>query len=327
MTLNSRTPTISPKTALAARAMMAMALVTLPLAAAASAQNNQPMPVPQNNDDDPVLTTVFAPQPPALEGLAEGPAVEGFISARQGNRVEVTSPNGVATVVTITEETSIKARGGFLGLGRETLTAASLYNGLPVEIATREWDGGLVAEDVRFSGSDLETAQMIASGTNQRFTRNETMIEENTIATEELRGRFGDIDQYNVKSTTNVYFDTGRASISPQARTELCNAAAEAQRIDNALLLVVGYTDSTGSQEINQALSEKRAGAVVNFLQQQCGWAAYRMLTPTGMSESNPVADNTTAYGKAQNRRVAVNVLVSKSVDGYEDSSGQTARR
>lgn len=332
MTLISLTPKTSPRAFAASKPLMAVAfaslsLASLPLASAASAQNNRPVPVPQQNDDNSVLTTVYAPQPPALEGLAEGPAIEGFISARQGNRVEVTAVDGTATIVTITGETSIKARGGFLGLGRETLTAASLYNGLPVEIATRQWDGGLVAEDVRFSGSDLETAQMIASGTNQRFTRNESMIEENTIATEELRGRFGDIDQYNVKSTTNVYFDTGRATLSPRARTELCSAAAEANRIDNALLLVVGYTDSTGSQELNQALSEKRAGAVVNFLQQECGWAPYRMLTPTGMSESNPVADNTTAYGKAQNRRVAVNVLVSKSVDGYDDASGQTARR
>lgn len=316
MTMISKTP----------RMLTAFAALTLPFAGAAYAQSVQP--VPATNGDTEVLTTVYAPEPPALEGLAEGPSIEGFISARKGNRIQVTTATGDTSIVTITEETTIKARGGFLGLGRETLTAASLFNGLPVEIATREWDGGLVAQDVRFSGSDLETAQMIASGTNQRFAQNEASIEENTLATEELRGRFGDIDQYNVKSTTNVYFDSGRSSLSSQARTELCNAAAQAEATDNALLLVVGYTDSTGSQELNQALSEKRAGNVVNFLQQQCGWAPYRMLTPTGMSESNPAADNTTAYGKAQNRRVAVNVLVSKSVDGYgEDDQGRTARR
>ena len=86
--------------------------------------------------------------------------------------------------------------------------------------------------------------------------------------------------------------------------------------MDNALLLVVGYTDSTGSQAVNQRLSEQRAASVVNYLQQQCGWAPYRMLTPTGMASADPAADNSTAYGKAQNRRVTVNVLVSKSLDG-----------
>ena len=63
-------------------------------------------------------------------------------------------------------------------------------------------------------------------------------------------------------------------------------------------------------------LSEKRASRVVNHLQQACGWKPYRMLTPTGMAEADPLADNETVEGKAQNRRVAVNILVSKAVDG-----------
>ncbi|MGB5779133.1 MAG: OmpA family protein, partial [Allopontixanthobacter sediminis] len=131
-----------------------------------------------------------------------------------------------------------------------------------------------------------------------------------------LRGRMGDIDKYNIKGTTNVNFDTGKAVLSEQGKADLCAAASQAEAMDNALMLVVGYTDSTGSQEFNQELSEKRASRVVNYLQQACGWKPYRMLTPTGMAEADPLADNETAYGKAQNRRVAVNILVSKSVDG-----------
>ena len=57
-------------------------------------------------------------------------------------------------------------------------------------------------------------------------------------------------------------------------------------------MLVLGYTDSTGSEEVNQQLSEKRASRVVNYLQQACGWKPYRMLTPTGMAEADPLADN-----------------------------------
>src|SRR3546814_15355483 len=94
-----------------------------------------------------------------------------------------------------------------------------------------------------------------------------------------------------------------------QAKADLCAAASEAEGMDNALLLVVGYTDSTGSQELNQALSEKRAGGVVNYLQQACGWKPYRMLTPTGMAEADPTASNDTVEGKAQSRRVAVNKI------------------
>ncbi len=287
------------------------------LAAPVFGVSAQPMPVPgPAQTDSNVLTTVYAPTPPALEGLTEGPEIEGFISARNGNRIQVTAEDGATTIVTITDETSIAARGGFLGLGRDTLGADALLNGLPVEVRTRQWDGGLVASRVRFSNDNLATANMIRSGTSQRFAENEMAIEENAQATEALRGRFGAIDQYNIRGTTNVYFDTGRANLSPSARNQLCDAAAQAEQNDNALLLVVGYTDSTGSQEVNQRLSERRASSVVNFLQQQCGWAPYRMLTPTGMAEADPAADNTTAYGKSQNRRVAVNVLVSKSAEG-----------
>jgi outer membrane protein OmpA-like peptidoglycan-associated protein len=156
---------------------------------------------------------------------------------------------------------------------------------------------------------------MIHTATAQRFSEHDAAIAQNAAATENLRGHVGDIDQYNVKGTTNVNFDTGKAALSSQAKNDLCATAAKAEGMDNALLLVVGYTDSTGSQELNQRLSEKRASSVVNYLQQACGWKPYRMLTPTGMSEADPVASNDTVDGKAQNRRVAVNILVSKGLD------------
>lgn len=266
---------------------------------------------------------VIGSLPTDLEGLAEGPELEGFVSSRRGNTVEVTGENGQTTAVLLAPTTDIRARGGFLGLSRTSLGADALLNGIPVSVETVQWEGGLVASRVRFSNEDLETAQMIASGTNQRFSANEMAIDENTAATEAnaaaaeaLRGRVANIDQYNVYGSTNVYFDTGRWNLSSQAEADLCRAAAEANETENALLLVVGYTDDVGDRDFNQVLSERRAGRVVNYLQQECGWQPWRMLSPTGMAESDPAADNTTAAGRAQNRRVSVNILVSKAVDG-----------
>ena len=271
--------------------------------------------------DDGVLVTG---SPPAdLSGFPVGPEIEGFVSARAGNKVEVTEANGNSSMVTIGEGTEIKASGGFLGLARDQLGMDQLLNGIPVRVETVQWGSGLVASKVRLKASALKTAQIVQSGTQQKFAQQGAAIGENKLATERnaqaaeaLRGRFGDIDKYNVKGTTNVYFDTGKYSLSPTSRTELCEAAQEADAMDNALLLVVGYTDSTGSYEINQELSERRAGRVVNYLQQQCGWKPYRMLAPSGFADSDPTADNSTVEGRAQNRRVAVNVLVSKSVEG-----------
>ena len=191
-----------------------------------------------------------------------------------------------------------------------------LLNGLPVSVQTVVFGEGLVASRVRFTDDDLETAAMIRGATAQRFAEHDVAIEENAAATEALRGRVGDIDQYNIRGTTNVYFDTGRWQLTPASQAELCEAAREAGAMNNALLLVVGYTDNVGDQEFNQTLSERRAGRVVNHLQQDCRWAPYRMLTPAGMAESDPLADNTTPAGRAQNRRVAVHIMVSKAVEG-----------
>jgi len=260
------------------------------------------------NGADPSID-VNAYPPADLADMPAGPEVEGFISARKEQKLLVTTPGGTKTAVFLSDGTKIKSSGGFLGASSKKLAADSLLNGLPVTIKTVQWGEGLVASQIALKTKDLKTASMIRNATDQRF-------EEQAAATEALRGRVADIDQYNVKSTTSVNFDTGKAVLSEQAKSDLCTAASEAEATDNALLLVVGYTDSTGSQEYNQVLSEKRAARVVNYLQQACGWKPYRMLTPTGMAEADPAADNDSAEGKAQNRRVAVNVLVSKGLDG-----------
>ena len=246
---------------------------------------------------------------PDLATAPEGPEIEGIISARSDNRLQVTTEDGARTVIALADTTRIKASKGFLGLGRETLAADALLNGLPVSVETVQAGGELVASQIQLRNSDLKTANMIHNGTAQGFA-------EQTAATEALRGRMGDIDQYNVKGTTNVNFDTGKAVLSERGKADLCATAQAAESMDNALLLVVGYTDSTGSDELNQELSEKRAGRVVNYIQQHCGWKPYRMLTPTGMAKADPLASNDTPQGKAQNRRVAVNILVSKGLDG-----------
>ncbi|MEO0464830.1 MAG: OmpA family protein [Pseudomonadota bacterium] len=306
---------------LKSRVAISAALIALVSPAALVAQNSDMQPVrvsdamkQMEQRGEPI--TVTGDIPTDLEGLPQGPDVEGFVSARQGQRVQVTQVGGQQTIVAVGPATEIKASGGFLGLARDALTADQLVNGIPVKIETVEWNNRLIATEVRMKAKDLKTARMIQTGTDQRFGMNEAGIAKNEAATEALRGRFGDIDKYNLAATTNVYFDTGKYSLSPEARSTLCAAAQQAQANENALILVVGYTDSTGSYEINQELSEKRAGRVTNFLQQQCGWKPYRMLTPTGMATADPAADNATPEGKAQNRRVAVNVLVSKSLDG-----------
>jgi OmpA-OmpF porin, OOP family len=277
-----------------------IAMLTIPAAASLSAQ--------QQNAADPNII-VEGELAPDLTAMTEGPEIKGIITARKGDKMKVTSADGNSQVIFINETTKIKGGGGLFGGSRNKLDANSLLNGLPVTVKTMQAGPVLLASQVSLKKGDLKTANMIRNGTAQGFA-------EQTAATAALRSRMGDIDNYNIKGTTNVYFDTGKAALSAQAKEELCSTASEAEATSNALMLVVGYTDSVGSDEYNQTLSEKRASSVINYLQQACRWKPYRMLTPTGMAESDPLADNSTAEGKAQNRRVSVNILVSKSVDG-----------
>lgn len=280
-------------------ALALCALATLSVSGGLSAQ--------AQDQTNPAITVVGTP-PADIATLPAGPDVKGIIVARSGNKIKVTATDGTSTVIGLTDLTRVRASGGLFG-GKGKFTVDSLLNGLPVTVKTRQAPDGLWASQVSFKASDHKTALMIQQGTAQSFA-------DQSAQTDALRSRMGDIDKYNIKSTTNVYFDTGKWALSPAAKYELCTAAAQAEQNDNALLLVVGYTDSVGSEEYNQTLSEKRAGAVINYLQQACRWKPYRMLTPTGMAASDPLADNSTPEGRAQNRRVSVNVLVSKSLDG-----------
>ncbi len=291
----------SPKITL----MLASLAILVP--SSISAQQETPQTEKENIivSGQPEAPVAAAPDAPA----GKGPDVKGIISARSGDKLQITAEDGTNSVITINDATKIKAGNGIFGIGRKSLAGNQLLNGIPVTVKTLQSGGDLVARQITLRSTDLRTANMIHNGTAQGFAKQ-------TAATEALRGRMGDIDQYNIKGTTNVNFDTGKAVLSAQDKAQLCATATTAEGMKNALLLVVGYTDSTGGDDLNQRLSEKRASRVVNYIQQNCGWKPYRMLTPTGMSKADPLADNRTAEGKAQNRRVAVNILVSKGLDG-----------
>src|SRR5690606_9163552 len=103
---------------------------------------------PQNPSEGEVLTTVYPAESSDPSELAEGPEIEGIISARDGDTLQVTTADGSRTNVAIAETTRIRARGGFLGLERDELAATSLVNGLPVSVETLQDSGRLLASRI-----------------------------------------------------------------------------------------------------------------------------------------------------------------------------------
>jgi outer membrane protein OmpA-like peptidoglycan-associated protein len=115
------------------------------------------------------------------------------------------------------------------------------------------------------------------------------------------------LEEGQVLSFDNIYFDSGSANIKPESYYVLDNVVEILNANPNARVQIAGHTDSDGSTSYNQTLSEQRATSVFNYLVQRGVPAS--MLTTVGFGESMPVVPNTSASNKAMNRRIEFTVL------------------
>jgi outer membrane protein OmpA-like peptidoglycan-associated protein len=139
---------------------------------------------------------------------------------------------------------------------------------------------------------------------------------------QELRARL--LEQFNriletrdtarglVVTMADVLFDTGKYDLRPATREKLARLSGIVLAHPGLVLQVEGHTDSTGSDEFNQKLSEQRAGTTRDYLIQQ--GLAEGNITARGFGKTMPVADNSTANGRQKNRRVEI--IVSGEVIG-----------
>ncbi|HEY0161681.1 MAG TPA: OmpA family protein [Edaphobacter sp.] len=120
-----------------------------------------------------------------------------------------------------------------------------------------------------------------------------------------------------IVNMSDVLFDTGKYTLKPDTKISLAKVSGILQAYPGLKLQVEGYTDSVGSAEFNQKLSENRAGAVRDFLVTQ--GVQTDNIVATGYGMTKPVADNSTAQGRALNRRVQL--VVSGDAIGVQQQS------
>ncbi|MBB3103583.1 OmpA family protein [Azomonas macrocytogenes] len=166
--------------------------------------------------------------------------------------------------------------------------------------------GALIDHDHRGRGALIGAALGGAGGAGYGYyaDKQEAQLREQMAGTGVEVQRQG--DDIKLIMPGNITFATNSADIAGNFYTPLNNLANSFKQYDQNTIEIVGYTDSTGSYQNNLALSQRRAQSVANYLIAQ-GVNGARVTT-RGAGPDQPVGDNRTESGRAQNRRVEVNL-------------------
>jgi len=291
--------------------------------------------------------------------------IKGVVTRRDADTFTVRDMNGVDTVVRLDDRTSVKTKGGFLRSGAN-YGQTQILRGLNLEVDGRgNASGELVAEKVRFNDSDLRVARAVesrAAPLEDRASTTETKLSQVEQNAQRLSGqldelaavantakggaraaqetadsavagvnatneRISALDDYTPQTVLAVNFRTGSAVLSADSKSKLDELATKALNAKGYVLEVSGFTDTTGSVARNRALSQRRADNVIRYLVENHQIPLRRIVTPYGFGESNPIAENNSRTGRAENRRVEVKLLVNKglmqSAPTMTTSSGQ----
>jgi outer membrane protein OmpA-like peptidoglycan-associated protein len=124
-----------------------------------------------------------------------------------------------------------------------------------------------------------------------------------------------------VNFSSGILFDTDKADVKPAAQTNLQNLANSLQNNPETNILIVGHTDNTGSDAHNMDLSIRRAQAVKSIITADNINGA--RLTVQGKGETEPIGDNNTVDGRAQNRRVEIVIVANDQMKTEAKTTGQ----
>ena len=280
--------------------------------------------------------------------IAQSVQLQGVIAGRSGATMTVKSADAGNVVVLLTDNTEVQEVEGGLHMRKKQMGMTALVPGLPVEVkGTYNAQNQLVADSVKFKGSELKNAQDIQAGVapaeaqlqaqQQQLQQTEQQIQAqqaamqaqqaqltaaqqqeaaNKAAIAATNKRFGELSEYNILGEVTVLFANGKVMVDPQYKPQLLQLAEKAKTINGYVIQVKGYASAVGSAALNQRLSTERADKVTDFMEQQGHIPLTNILAPGAMGTSRQVAPDTTAEGQADNRRVVVRILQNKGIAG-----------
>lgn len=272
----------------------------------------------------------------------------GIVTKRNADSFQMHDTTGVGpeTVVLLSPSTEVKSHKKGIFRGSKEYGVSYILRGLRLEVDGRgNAEGQLVADKIRFDEQDLRSAQALQV-TDQLAQENERRVAaaeenarvlagqlaENAALTQKAQAqadaamksaelantRINGLDDYDPVRTFTVLFRTGSAVLSPKAKADMDAGAAwvKTQNTKGWVVAVVGFADTQGNTARNRSLSERRANAVIGYLVMKHNMPLQRLVQPFGYGDSNPAADNSTATGRAQNRRVEIRLLANKGITG-----------
>jgi outer membrane protein OmpA-like peptidoglycan-associated protein len=278
--------------------------------------------------------------------------VQGVIVSRQGDVLKLRSNDDSIGTVDLTDGTKIQLKHGIFGR-KTAMDLQSLVPGLQIEAQGKGNDKGeLVADKVVFDPNSMRASRQIdtrvspleartgslegragslegrASAmegrqgqledqqhqTQQQVGQVKTEADQANQGVNDVNQRVTNLDNYQEKYKEVVFFRLNSSRLSPDDKQTLDKIAQEAKNERGYVIEVAGFADKTGKAALNQELSERRANAVIQYLEQQGDIPIHRILAPAGMGTSHEAEPNDTAAGRKANRRVEVTVLVNQGV-------------
>ena len=259
----------------------------------------------------------------------------GVVISRDADNFTIRDRTRQDYIVRITDDTSIKTYGGFFKGGKK-YPVTDILRGLIIEVEGRgDPQGQIVADKIRFNESDMRaavTADTRVSPVEANQERIAGQIDELYAVAAEARAeaagaheRISALDDYDMQDSVAVTFRVNSAVLSPEAKRQLDDFAQKVISAKGYMIEISGHTDSTGGDAKNFHLSQERAESVVQYLAVTHKIPLRRFITPMGYGKTEAVADNSTAAGRSQNRRVEVKMLLNRGIT-QQRSTPSTAK-
>jgi outer membrane protein OmpA-like peptidoglycan-associated protein len=194
-------------------------------------------------------------------------------------------------------------------------------NGQVKDVDERAQRGISAAQESANTGiQDAASADRKAGDAMNRANQAADTGDRNSRDLNGLKQVVANIDDYKLQTSVSALFKFNQSTLSPEAKASLDSLAAQVQSDKRFLIAVEGYTDSVGDKEYNEALSRKRAEAVVEYLVAKHDIPIYK-IHMVGLGEERPVDDAKTRDARARNRRVEVKVFTADDVMASMSSS------